>query len=233
MMVSNMSESDESRNDVDIDEEVIVPQPHHYSIWDCPHVNKFTLEENGVVKNGWRCNWCMIPQTIFSSFSATKALAHVLQLPGNDVRPCSGIIPETFALGYKDLYTRKIEAGCSRSDNKNSMTDSIENIQERTAGAIMTAVSAGVCLAAASASASKHGVLVKVYSITLSPPPAVLQTIVLIQFHLALNPQEILFGGTTNLLPWYVFSCPPPKVVALAALAPLIHVRQRDQGLVG
>jgi hypothetical protein len=53
MMASNMSESDESGNDVDNDEELIVPRPHYYSIWDCPHINKFTLEENGVVKNGW------------------------------------------------------------------------------------------------------------------------------------------------------------------------------------
>ena len=147
MMASNMSESDESGNDVDIDEEVIVPQPHYYSIWDCPHINKFTLEENGVVKNGWRCNWCMIPPAMFSSFSATKALAHVLRLPGSDVHPCTGIIPETFALGYEDLYTKKMEVGRSHSGNKYSMTDSIENIQERTAGA-MSAASAGVRLAA-------------------------------------------------------------------------------------
>ena len=40
-----------------------------------------------------------------------------------------------------------------------SMTDSIENIQERTAGS-MSAASAGARLAAASASTSKHGVLV-------------------------------------------------------------------------
>jgi hypothetical protein len=70
---------------------------------------------------------------MFLTFSTTKALAHVLRLPGSDVRPCTG----------------KMEAGHSRSDNKNSMTDSIENIQKRTAGA-MSAASAGVCLAAAS-----------------------------------------------------------------------------------
>jgi hypothetical protein len=54
MMASNMSESDESGNDVDDDEEVIVPQPYYYtiSIWDCPHITKFTLEEMGVVKTG-------------------------------------------------------------------------------------------------------------------------------------------------------------------------------------
>ena len=52
MMASNMSETDESGNDVDIDEEVIVPRPHYYSIWDCPHSNNVTLEEYGVVKMG-------------------------------------------------------------------------------------------------------------------------------------------------------------------------------------
>ena len=99
----------------------------------------------------------MNPPAMFSSFSATKALAHVLRLPGSDVRPCSGIIPESFMLGYKDLHSRKMEAGRSRSGNKSSISDSIENIQERTAGA-MLAASAGVRLAAASP--SKRGVLV-------------------------------------------------------------------------
>ena len=104
-MASNMSDSDEAGRNVDDDEEIIVPRPHYYSIWDCPHINKFTLEENGVVKNGWRCNWCMIPPAMFSSFSATKALAHVLQLPGNNVRPCTGIILKTFALGQAQVNT--------------------------------------------------------------------------------------------------------------------------------
>jgi hypothetical protein len=159
MMASNMSESDESGNDVDDEEEVIVPRPHYYSIWDCPHIHKFTLKKNGVAKNGWRCDWCMNPPAMFSTFSATKALAHVLRLPGSDVSPCTGIITETVMNGYKDLYKKKMESGRSRSDNRNSMTDSIENIQERMAGS-MSAVSAGVRLAAASESTSKRGVLV-------------------------------------------------------------------------
>ena len=159
MMASNMSESDESGNDVDDDEELIVPRPHYYSIWDCPHIHKFSLEKNGVVKNGWRCDWCMNPPAMFSSFSATKALAHVLRLPGSDVRPCTGIITKTVMNGYKDIYKRKMESSRTRSDNRKSMTDSIENIQERTAGS-MLAASAGARLAAASASTSKRGVLV-------------------------------------------------------------------------
>ena len=203
-MASNMSESDEAGCNVDDDEEVIVPWPHYCSIWDCPHLNKVTLEENGVVKNGWRCDWCMNPPAMFSTFSATKALAHVLRLPGSNVRPCAGIIPETFALGYKYLYTRKIEAGRSRSNHKNSMTYSIENIQERMGGAISVAstASAGVRLAATSEGAQVNVVCWCKFSITLFPPLLFCKTIVLIRFHLALNPQVIIFVGMTNLLPW-------------------------------
>ena len=102
----------------------------------------------------------MTPPAMFSTFSATKALAHVLRLPGSDVRPCTGIIPETFMLGYKDLYERKMKSSRSRSGNKSSISDSIENIQERTAAGSMSVASAGVCLAAVSASASKRSVLV-------------------------------------------------------------------------
>ncbi len=154
-----MSESEEAEEDVDNDVEVIVPRPHYYTIWDCPKINKVVSEENGVIRNGWRCNWCMNPPAMFASISATKALAHVLRLPGSDVRPCTGIITKTFALGYKDLYRRKMDISRSHSNNKNSMADSIDNIQERTSGAMsvvsaksgaISAASAGVCLAAAS-----------------------------------------------------------------------------------
>jgi hypothetical protein len=105
----------------------------------------------------------MNPPAIVLTFSATKALAHVLRLPGSDVRPCTCIIPKIFMLGYKDLYSKKMKVICSQSNNKNSMTDSIENIQERTAAGSMSVASAGVCLVAVSVRASKRGVLVYVY----------------------------------------------------------------------
>ncbi len=161
-----MSESEEAEEDVDNDVEVIVPRPHYYTIWACPKINKVVSDKNGVIRNGWRCNWCMNSPAMFASFSATKVLAHVLRLPGSNVRPCTGIITETFALGYKDLYRRKMDVGRSHSNNKNSMADSIDNIQERTSGAMlvvsaksgaMLVASAGVCLAAANESANKRG----------------------------------------------------------------------------
>jgi hypothetical protein len=165
-MASNMSELEEAEEDVDNDVEVIVPWPHYYTIWDWPKINKVVLDENGVIRNGWRCNWCMNPPAMFALFSATKALARVLRLPGSDVCPCMGIITKTFVLGYKDLYRRKMDVSRSCSNNKNSMADSIDNIQERTSGAMsaasaksgaMSAASAGIFLAAASESANKCG----------------------------------------------------------------------------
>ena len=64
-----------------------------------------------------------------------------------------------------------MEVGRSRSNSKNSMTDSIDNIEERTSGAMsassaksgaMWATSTGVRLVAASESSNKCGVLVQV-----------------------------------------------------------------------
>ncbi len=54
MMASNMSDLDEAgcNVNVDDDEKVIVPRPHYYSIWDCPQVNKVTLEEMELLKMG-------------------------------------------------------------------------------------------------------------------------------------------------------------------------------------
>ena len=83
-MASHTSESEEVE-----DEEDNLPDPHthYYSIWDCPKINKVVLEVDGVVKNSRRCDWCMNPPAMFASFSATKALAHVVRLPLSDVRP--------------------------------------------------------------------------------------------------------------------------------------------------
>ncbi len=52
MMACNMSESDESGNDVDDDEELIVPRPHYYSIWDCPQINNLLWRKMELLKTG-------------------------------------------------------------------------------------------------------------------------------------------------------------------------------------
>ena len=125
-MASNMPLLEEVEDNMDedqlldplYDEKLIIPWPHYYSIWDCPKINQVVPDENGVLRNWWRCNWCMNPPAILVSFSATKALACVLRLPESDVRPCPGRILEPFALGYKDLYSRKVEEVWSRQNKK-------------------------------------------------------------------------------------------------------------------
>ena len=52
MMASIMSESDESGIDVDIDEELIVPRPHYYSIWDCPPSTNLLWRKMELLKTG-------------------------------------------------------------------------------------------------------------------------------------------------------------------------------------
>jgi hypothetical protein len=59
-MASKMSQLEEVEDNLDNDlhldplnyEDIIVPRPYYYSIWDCSHINKVVLEENGAVKNG-------------------------------------------------------------------------------------------------------------------------------------------------------------------------------------
>ncbi len=165
---------------MDDEEEVIVPPPHYYSIWDCPQINKFTLEENGFVKNGWRCNWCMTPSAMFSSFSATKALAHVLRLPGSDVRPCTGIIPESVMLGYKDLYSRKMESSRSRSGNKSSISDSKTSRRGRQVQCLRRGALAFAWRLQVVRAQEVNAVCWCKFSITLSPPLFFCKAIVLI-----------------------------------------------------
>ncbi len=129
-MASHTSESEEEE---DKEDNLPVPHTYYYSIWDCPKINKVVSEVNGLLKKGWKCDWCMTPPAMFASFSATKALAHVVWLPLSDVRPCLGVIPESFLLAHTDLYNRKLEEANSRANKKKSMTDSIDNIQERDA----------------------------------------------------------------------------------------------------
>jgi hypothetical protein len=83
--------------------------------------------------------------------NATKALAHVLRLPGNDILPCQGIIPKSYLLSYRDLYHRYLKESCVHQKKKSVMTDGIENIQEMLSVAM---------LAANTNKKNKHGMLV-------------------------------------------------------------------------
>jgi len=47
-------------------DEVIVPRTQYYSILGRPKINNVFSEENGAVKNGWRCDWCVNLPAMFA-----------------------------------------------------------------------------------------------------------------------------------------------------------------------
>jgi hypothetical protein len=70
-----------------------VPHAHLKSIWECPKINKVSVElENGKSQAGWRCGWCQSGNQMFKTAHATKALAHVLSLPRCNIHACKGNI---------------------------------------------------------------------------------------------------------------------------------------------
>ena len=87
----------------------------------------------------------------------------------------NSLIPETFMLEYKDLYSRKMEAIRSRSNNKNTMTDSIENISRSGQQQVQCRWQALAFAWRLRMQAQVNAVCWCKFSITLSPPSAFLQ----------------------------------------------------------
>ena len=114
-----------------------VPHAHLKSIWECPKINKVSVElENGKIQAGWRCGWCQSGDQMFKTAHATKALAHVLSLPRCDIRACKGDISESYMILYRDLYQWTTMANKERNSMTGDMTDSINEMQDRTASDI-------------------------------------------------------------------------------------------------
>ncbi len=113
--------------------------PHAYlkSIWECPKINKVGVElENGKIQAGWRCGWCQSGDQMFKTAHVTKALAHVLSLPRCDIHACIGDISKLYMILYRDLYQRTTFANKERNSMTGDMTDSIIEMQNRTASDI-------------------------------------------------------------------------------------------------
>jgi hypothetical protein len=111
-----------------------VPHAQLKSIWECPQINKVSVElENGKNQAGWRCGWCQSGDQMFKTAHATKALAHVLSFPRCDIRACKGGISESYMILYRDLYQRTALANKKRNSTTGDMTDSINEMQDRTA----------------------------------------------------------------------------------------------------
>ncbi len=92
--------------------------------------------ENGKIQAGRRCGWCQSDDQMFKTAHATKALAHVLSLPRCDIHACKGDISESYMISYRDLYQWTTLANKERNSTTEDMTDSIKEMQERTASDI-------------------------------------------------------------------------------------------------
>jgi hypothetical protein len=114
-----------------------VPYAHLKSIWECPKINKVSVElENGKIQDGWRCGLCQSGDQMFKTAHATKALVHVLSLPRCDICACKGDISKSYMISYRDLYQQTTLANKERNSSTEDMTDSINEMQDRTASDI-------------------------------------------------------------------------------------------------
>ncbi len=114
-----------------------VPHAHLKSIWECPTINKVSVElENGKIQARWRCGWCQSDDQMFKTAHATKALAHVLSLPRCNIYACKGNIFKSYMILYRDLYQWTTLADMERNSTTGDMTDSIKEMQDRTASDI-------------------------------------------------------------------------------------------------
>jgi hypothetical protein len=122
---------------IDVDENLDEVLPVLSSIWECPMINKFAGFDNKEKPfSGWTCGWCPLENNgsqlkPFWSMNTTKALVHVAKVLGYDVWPCRGHIPATKSRQYRDLHLAKTLTKDQRKSRKDTMSNSIADMQDR------------------------------------------------------------------------------------------------------
>ena len=124
---------------IDVDEEQNEePLPVLSSIWECPMINKFAgFDDNGKPFSGWTCGWCPLEKDgsspkPYRTMNATKALVHVTRVGGYDIRPCRGRIPAAKSRQYRDLHLSKTLTKVHRNSKRDTVGNSIADMQDRT-----------------------------------------------------------------------------------------------------
>ena len=123
-------------DDEEQDEEPLLPVLS--SIWECQMINKISgLDDNGKPFSGWTCGWCPLENDgsspkPFRSMNATKALHHVTRVGGEAIRPCRGRIPAAKMKQYQDLHLSKTLTKEHRISRRDTMGNSIADMQDRT-----------------------------------------------------------------------------------------------------
>ena len=103
------------------------------SIFDHPLIEKCqVINDKGLTVPAWRCGFCpptatgALNNTFKGIPNATKALAHLLRRPFNDIRPCSGTMRQ-----FERLYEERAGVKDQRAMKKSVVSDIIDDSQER------------------------------------------------------------------------------------------------------
>jgi hypothetical protein len=107
------------------------------------------MQEDNFGKNigGWTCAYCPCPGNVAGyvfrkSVNATKALAHVLKIKGQDVAICKGVIPYPKKKAYKALYNANQIKIKEKKMRDATMQGEIFEFQDKLLAAHFPAVSA-------------------------------------------------------------------------------------------
>ena len=106
------------------------------SIWECDALNVIVQTDNaGTRTTRWTCTYCSQPHSISSpafckTVNATKALAHVMKLPGNNVALCKGDIPFAKQRQYHKFYNRALLMRKQKKAAKSYFNRDIEDRQK-------------------------------------------------------------------------------------------------------
>ena len=101
-------------------------------------INKFAgFDNNGKTFSGWTCGWCPLENDgsspkPYRTMNATKALVHVTRVGGEAIRPCRGRIPAAKMKQYQDLHLSKTLTKEQRNSRRDTMGNSIADMQDRT-----------------------------------------------------------------------------------------------------
>ena len=101
-------------------------------------INKFAgFDDDGKPYSGWTCGWCplqndgSLPKP-HRGMNATKALVHVTRVGGESIHPCKGHIPADKMKQYRALYLSKTLTKELRISKRDTMGNSIADMQDRT-----------------------------------------------------------------------------------------------------
>jgi hypothetical protein len=101
-------------------------------------INKFAgFDDNGKPFSGWTCGWCPLENygsspKPYRMMNATKALVHVTRVGGEAILPCRGRIPAAKMKQYRDLHLSKTLTKEHRISRRDTMGNSIADMQDWT-----------------------------------------------------------------------------------------------------